>query len=83
MENPIETIIKCKMPLSLRVLSNVASSELLAFINAGDIQGAVESLDCNKVSEEGLIGAVTQDLQKRLDNKIIELEMKSKMNWNL
>jgi SNF2 family DNA or RNA helicase len=79
---PIERVIKCKMPLSLRVLSNVASSELLSFINAGDIQGAVESLDCSKVSEEGLISAVTKDLQSKLDNKIIELEMKSKMSWS-
>jgi SNF2 family DNA or RNA helicase len=82
LETPLERVIKCKMPLSLRVLSNVASTELLAFINAGDIQGAVESLDCDKVSEEGLISAVTKDLQIKLDNKIIELEMKSKMNWS-
>jgi hypothetical protein len=77
-----EQIIKCKMPLSLRVLSSSASAEVLAFINAGDIQGAVESLDCDKVSEEGLIGAVTKDLQSRLHNKNLELEMKSKMNWS-
>jgi SNF2 family DNA or RNA helicase len=82
LEPPLERVIKCKMPLSLRVLSNVASAEVLSFINAGDIQGAVESLDCSKVSEEGLISAVTQDIQTKLDNKIIELEMKSKMNWN-
>lgn len=82
LQPPLERVIKCKMPLSLRVLSNVASSELLSFINAGDIQGAVESLDCSKVSEEGLISAVTKDLQSKLDNKIIELEMKSKMTWS-
>lgn len=82
LEPPVEHIIKCKMPLSLRVLSNVASNELLAFINAGDIEGAVDSLGCDKVSEEGVIDAVTKDLQSKLENKIIELEMKSKMNWS-
>ena len=69
---PNETVIKCKMPLSLRV-SNVASLELLSFINAGDIQGAVESLNCDKVSEEGLIGAVTKDLQVKLRTKLLNL----------
>jgi len=82
LEQPIETLIKCKMPLSLQVLSNVASQEILAFINGGDIQGAVESLNCDKVSESGLIDAVTKDLQNSLENKYIELEMKSKMNWS-
>jgi hypothetical protein len=79
---PNEQIIKCKMPLSLRVLSHAASAEILSFINAGDIQGAVESLDCDKVSETGLINAVTKDLSDRLENKQIEFEMKSKMNWS-
>lgn len=78
---PKESVLKCKMPLSLRVLSNAASTEVLSFINAGDIQGAVESLDCDKVSEEGVISAVTKELSNRLENKEIELEMKSKMNW--
>jgi hypothetical protein len=82
LEPPIEHVLKCKMPLSLRVLANSVSNEILAFINAGDIQGAVESLDCNKVSESGLIDAVTKDLKSQLNNKIIELEMKSKMSWN-
>lgn len=79
---PNEQVIKCKMPLSLRVLNHAASAEVLSFINAGDIQGAVESLDCDKVTEEGLINAVTKDLTSRLENKQIELEMKSKMNWS-
>ena len=79
LEVPIINVINCKQPLSLRVLSTSASNEILAFINAGDIQGAVESLDCDKVSEEGLIAAVTKDFKIKLRNNMIEYEAKSKM----
>ena len=52
-ELPNEEILYCKMPFSLSVLSTSASAEGAAFINAGDIQGAVESLNCDKVTELG------------------------------
>lgn len=82
LEPPKETILKCKLPLALRVLSSNASTAIVAFINAGDIKGAVESLDCNKVSEAGLIDAVTNDLQIKLKNCEIEMEAKSKMTFS-
>ena len=53
LELPNEEILYCKMPISLSVLSTSASAEIVAFINAGDIQGAVESLNCDKVTESG------------------------------
>ena len=34
------------------------------------------------VSEKDLIDAVTKDLNEKLENKKIEFEMKSKMNWS-
>ena len=82
LESPKETIIKCKMPLSLKVLSNVVSGEILNHINAGDISGALDKLDCDKVSEKDLINAVTKDLHSKLENKKIEYEMNSKMSWS-
>lgn len=82
LEPPKETVIKCKMPLSLKVLSNVVSGEILNHINAGDISGALDKLDCDKVSEKELINAVTKDLHSKLENKKIEYEMNSKMSWS-
>ena len=79
---PNETIIKCKTPLSLKVLSSSASQEIIQHINAGDISGAVEKLDCDRVTEKDLIDAVTKDLKSKIENRYIELEMKSKMNWS-
>jgi len=81
LEPAIERIIKCAMPLSLRVLSHAVSASILNKINAGDLQGALDELECDRVSEKGLIDAVTKDLNEKLENKKIEFEMKSKMNW--
>lgn len=78
---PIQHVIECDMPLSLRVLSNVVSNSILNKINAGDLRGALDELECDKVSEKDLIDAVTKDLKARLENKVIEYEMNSKMNW--
>lgn len=82
LELPNEEILYCKMPFSLSVLSTSASSEIVAFINAGDIQGAVESLNCDKVTDSGLIEAVTKDLNNKLHNLNIEYNMKSQMTFS-
>ena len=81
LQPPIQHIIECDMPLSLRVLSNVVSNSILNKINAGDLRGALDELECDKVSEKDLINAVTKDLKARLENRMIEYEMNCKMNW--
>ena len=76
---PKEHIIKCKTPFALHVLSQSASQEILYHINAGDIQGALDKLECDKVSEKDLIGAVTKDLTIKIENKKLEYEYNSKL----
>ena len=78
---PTITDVLCKTPYSIKVLSGNVSNELLNFINAGDIDGAMESLHCDKVSEDNLVSLVTQDLMTNLDNLKIELNMKAQMTW--
>ena len=58
---------------------NTVSSDILNHINAGDISGAIDKLDCKKICENDLIKGVTKDLQIKLDNKKLELQMKAKM----
>lgn len=81
LEPAVERIIKCAMPLSLHVISHAVSNSILNKINAGDLEGALDELECDRVSEKDLIDAVTKDLNHKLENKKIEFEMKSKMNW--
>ena len=76
---PKEHIVKCKTPFALRVLSQSASQDILYHINAGDINGALEKLECDKVSEKDLIGAVTKDLTIKIENKKLEYEYQSKL----
>jgi hypothetical protein len=75
-------IIKCKTPLSLSVLHNNVSPEIISHINGGDIKGAIELVNCTKVSEKDLIQGATQELTKQLENKKIELNMKSQMTYS-
>lgn len=75
-------IIKCKTSYYLNILGNTISSGVLNHINAGDIEGAIEQFNCNKVEESNLICVVTKDLHSKLDNLVIELEMKSKMTYS-
>ena len=78
----IMEIIKCKIPLSLSVLNNNVSSNIIEHINGGDIKGAIELVNCTKVSEKDLIEGATMELTKQLANKKIEFDMKSQMTYS-
>lgn len=75
-------IIKCDMPHYLKILDQNVSQTILAHINAGDLKGAIEKLDCKKYSENDLIKGITEDLETKKDNLEIEFEMKSKMTFS-
>ena len=76
LESPEIHSILCKDPPILNVLSNIASSNVMEFINAGDIKGAINSMNCQKVENDSLITVVTKDLMDELHNKKIELDAK-------
>ena len=76
LENPIVNSIICKDPPIMNILSNVVSNQMMDYINAGDIDGAINSLNCQKVSNANLISLVTEDLEKELHNNKIELDAK-------
>ena len=74
--------IKCKTPFYLNVLNNSMSQEIISHINAGDLKGAMDKLDCKKYSEKDLIKAVTNELDIKLKNLKIEFDMKSQMVYS-
>lgn len=76
LESPEIHSILCKDPPIINVLNNVASSNVMEFINAGDIKGAINSMNCQKVENDSLITVVTKDLLDELHNKKIELDAK-------
>ena len=82
LEDYVINILKSNNPLVANVLGSFASQEIMNHINGGDIEGAIEKLNCKKISEKFLIEAVTKDLEDKLHNKKIELEMKSQMTYS-
>ena len=82
LEDYIVKILKSNNPLIANVLGSFASQEIMNHINGGDIEGAIEKLNCKKISEKFLIEGVTKDFEDKLKNKRIELDMKSKMTFS-
>ena len=78
----IINILKSNNPLIANILGSFASQEIMNHINGGDIEGAIEKLNCKKISEKFLIEAVTKDLEDKLHNKKIEYDMKSQMSYS-
>jgi hypothetical protein len=74
--------IKCKMPYYLKILDKNVSQDIINHINAGDLKGAIEKVDCAKFNEHDLIKGITRDLEIKLENLQIEFDMKSKMTFS-
>ena len=75
-------IINCKMPYYLKVLNENVSQDIINHINAGDLKGAIEKVDCQKYSDCNLVKGITNDLEIKLHNLKLELEMKQKMTFS-
>ena len=82
LQDYVEHVINCKMPYHLQVLNSNVSQDIINHINAGDLKGAIDKLDCEKYSDCDLIKGVTKDLESKLKNLEIEFEMKSKMVYS-
>ena len=78
----IVNILKSNNPLVTNIIGSFASKEIMDHINGGDIEGAIEKLNCKKISEKDLIEGVTKDFEDKLNNKKLEYEMKSQMTFS-
>ena len=74
--------IKCKTPHYLKILDQNVSQDIINHINAGDLKGAIDKVDCAKFNEHDLIKGITRDLEIKLENLQIEFDMKSKMTFS-
>jgi len=74
--------IKCKTPHYLNILDQNVSQDIINHINAGDLKGAIDKVDCAKFNEHDLIKGITRDLETKLENLQIEFDMKSKMTFS-
>jgi hypothetical protein len=74
--------IICSNPRVFKILNNLISAEMMNMINGGNIQGAMEQLNCYTVEDTNLIETVTKELNIELDNKVIEYQMKIQMTFS-
>ena len=83
LSQPVDNYIICEYPPNMNIIKDVISTDVLNMLNAGNIKGAIEKMDCTKVNDENnLIKVVTNDLERNLENAKIEFEMKSKLHYS-
>lgn len=67
--NNIIRIIQCEDPLEISILSNIAHNNIIKFLNAGDVQGAISFMDKKNVGSEcNIIKIAKCDFDKQLKN---------------
>ncbi len=77
-----ENYIHCKENVYTYVLNGLVNQDVMNMINAGDIKGAIDHSGYDQENEENLVKLLTYDIEKKLENKKIELEGKMKMTYS-
>jgi hypothetical protein len=72
----IEHMIISKDNVQFKILNGIVSNDVIMMLNAGDTEGAINYLSCNKKSEDNIISVVTQRLTKKIEEFHLELEEK-------
>jgi hypothetical protein len=73
---PIEHLLICRDNLQIKVLNGIVSNDVLMMLNAGDTDGAIGRLTCEKGSEDNIISVVTQRLEQKINEYKEELKEK-------
>lgn len=75
-------IIRCKDNVYTHVLNGLVTTDIMAMINAGDINSAIEQSGYEQENEENLVKLLTKDLMNKLNNKKIEYEAKQQYTYS-
>jgi hypothetical protein len=63
----INQIIRCETPYSQQLVQNVISTEVEAMLNAGDVQGALQSLGISSHTNISIVEAVCDGKKKEIE----------------
>ena len=80
--NIIHTNIICSTPVNIRVLDTFISADMLERLNAGDVNGALESIGMSAQSTTEITTAVTKSLLKDLEQAKLTHEYKKVMEYS-
>ena len=79
--HPNTFVIECKGNVYTNVLNGIVPQNIMSMINAGDINSAMSEVGWDQETETNLIKLVTADIEDKLENKKIELDMKSRLRY--
>lgn len=83
LEEPARYYVVCDYDRNLFIVKDYVSAEVLNRLSAGDIKGAIEKIDCEKVnSNDNLVELVTKDISNNLHNAKLELQMKQSIVYS-
>ena len=83
LEMPIDNYIVCEYPPGMNIVKDVISGEVLFMLNAGNVKGAIERINCQTVPDEKmLVKVITDDLENELHTLKLEYEYKSQINYS-
>ena len=74
--------IRCKDTIYSHVLQGLVTPDVMSMINAGDIEGAIESSGIEQQNSENLVSLLTTEFQNKLQNLKIELDAKRMMVYS-
>lgn len=74
-------IIRCELPLHMRLISDLISPEIKAMLNADDIAGVYRILGVQPQKQENIIHAMTKHFNRELHNAQLKLEYKTHMEY--
>lgn len=69
-----QLVIRCLTPRELNLFRDYLSNDVIAMINAGNLQDAISRLNCNVERSDTIVEAITRRLQNDIHNHRIELE---------
>ena len=76
------TNILCSTPANIRVLDSFISPDMLERLHAGDLTGALDTIGMTATSETDITAAVTQSLQKDLEQARRTYEFKKTIEYS-
>jgi len=70
---PVKNYILCKTPAYMRIVTQGVQTQVLNYLNMGDIEAALQHLGCKRTTTDQLIPAITQDIRERMEDVSAEI----------
>lgn len=82
LEEPNINIIKCKVPLELKIYNDLIPENAIRMINAGNIEEAIKLINYKEDNEENIFEALSKNIIRARKNKIIELRAEKEKEYD-